>query len=297
MRLSIADLYIDIECENVGIGNMPNLKPFVVLDDEAKTNPVICRIQTGQTISIEKSMPALSQMSNGKMLRLWLFPDFCKLSLSTCGNDKVYWLETDRQWKIVRTNWSPIMTDSVDIFNDIVMIAFIYSSAFYHTVTIHASCVAIKNNGCMFVGPSGIGKSTHSCLWLHYIPETRLLNDDQPIVRLLSGETVRVYGSPWSGKTPCYHNEGVGLKSLFFMEQALENYIARLNGIETFQKLMRAASLIGRDTFSFEPISGTLAKIAGMIPAFQFKNRPEKEAAELSYRSFIQLLDLNFHLP
>ena len=31
------------------------------------------------------------------------------------------------------------------------------------------------------------------------------MNDDNPIVRVIDGKAF-VYGSPWSGKTPCYRN-------------------------------------------------------------------------------------------
>lgn len=29
------------------------------------------------------------------------------------------------------------------------------------------------------------------------------MNDDNPVVRVIDGEAM-IYGSPWSGKTPCY---------------------------------------------------------------------------------------------
>ena len=56
----------------------------------------------------------------------------------------------------------------------------------------------------MLLGKSGTGKSTHSRLWLKYIPDTKLLNDDNPAVRIMDNNTIMIYGTPWSGKTPCY---------------------------------------------------------------------------------------------
>jgi hypothetical protein len=172
------------------------------------------------------------------------------------------------------------------------MIAFVYRSAFYQAVTIHASAIAVKNEGCTFVGPSGIGKSTHSRLWLQHVPDSRLLNDDQPVLRQLPDGTVRLYGSPWSGKTSCYCNEGVALKALFFMEQALENQLTPLTGIETFQQLMKATSLMGRDTVTFRAISSTQASVSGAIPAFRFQNRPTEEAVALSHQTFTDIVSL-----
>jgi hypothetical protein len=117
-----------------------------------------------------------------------------------------------------------------------------------------------------------------------------LLNDDQPVLRQLPDGTVRLYGSPWSGKTSCYCNEGVALKALFFMEQALENQLTRLTGIETFQQLMKFTSLMGRDTVTFQAISSTQASISGAIPAYLFRNFPAKEAVMLSHKAFADIV-------
>ena len=73
-------------------------------------------------------------------------------------------------------------------------------------VAIHSSVIVAEGRGVLFLGESGTGKSTHTRLWRESIEGAKLLNDDSPIVRIVDGE-VRVYGSPWSGKTPCYKNE------------------------------------------------------------------------------------------
>lgn len=290
MKLRIADLYMDVACEEHVISCLPNLRPFLVQDGEEVADvSLICRVETGMHLSQEKATPVLTSVLEGRIMRLWLMADCCSLSLTFPDSGRTYRLQADRRWKSVKTDWEPDVAESFVALNDFIMVAFVYSSAFWDTSLIHASCVAIGEEGCAFIGPSGIGKSTHSRLWQQYIPGARLLNDDQPVLRLKADGTVSMYGSPWSGKTACYCNEEVRLKGLFFMEQASENQIVRLSGVEAFQHLLKATSLIGRDTVTFEAISGTQARIAGLIPAFRFKNHPHKDAAYLSYQAFMSM--------
>ena len=286
MRLYIAGLFLDVSVDASVAQALPNLLPFVVPECDGQV--VVTRILTGQYISSEESSPTFVSQSDEKLIRVWLKPDECKLSITIPRSGQIFWLQADRQWQSVQTDWTPDSSESYVCLNDILMIAFVYRSAFYHTVTIHASAVAIQEQGCAFIGPSGIGKSTHSRLWLQYIPGARLLNDDQPVLRLHPDGTVMLYGSPWSGKTTCYHNEGVRLKALFFMQQASENAITRLSGIETFQQLLKATSLMGRDTVTFQGISQTQAAICGAVPAYWFRNCPTQEAATLSHQVFLE---------
>ena len=92
------------------------------------------------------------------------------------------------------------------------------------------------------LGKSGTGKSTHSSLWLKHIPGTELLNDDNPILRLMPDGTARVYGSPWSGKTPCYKNKDVPAGAVVRIRQAPFNKIERLSAIQSYASLMASAS-------------------------------------------------------
>lgn len=289
MILQIAGLYMEIRCDERVEAHLPNLKPFVTTSLPEGESPV-CIFQTGQAIDEETTEPTLTSVSDDKTIRLWLKPEACKLSLHISSLGRTFWLQADREWKEVSTDWKPESSPLYPYLDDFIMIAFVYSSAFHHTATIHASSVAIDHQGCAFIGPSGIGKSTHSRLWLEHVPETRLLNDDQPVLRLQPDGTVCIYGSPWSGKTECFRNEGVELKTLFFMQQSQKNEITRFTPLETFQGLMKATSIIGRDTVTFKAISHTLASVSGVVPACLFKNQPTPEAVGMSYQAFSNCL-------
>ena len=58
-----------------------------------------------------------------------------------------------------------------------------------------------------------------------------------------------------------------------------------MDGIEAFRMLLSSLPY-RRDSLSFAVISGTLAQIAGSIPTFTLYNKPEQEAALLSYNIF-----------
>lgn len=282
MKLQIAGWLVEVDCPDEVVAHLPNWRPFLALGADAPAASALCRVETGHVLQPEAVVPTLTNELEGRTLCLWLRPDSCTVRLMLHDEGCCYMLRANRDWSRVLTDWRYAGEASCRALDDFLMIAFIYSSAFHHTILMHASSVVCRDAGCAFIGASGVGKSTHSRLWLEHIPDTRLLNDDQPVFRHMPDGSVWVYGSPWSGKTPCYRNEGARLKALFFMQQAKENRAVRLDGIEAFYRLLESVSAIGRDARSFAGISETLAHVAGTVPAYLLRNLPEKEAALLS---------------
>ena len=86
------------------------------------------------------------------------------------------------------------------------MLCYAFAGAYEQTLLVHASVPQIGTTAFLFQGLSGTGKSTHSQLWRTHIPQVELLNDDNPVVRITADGRISVWGTPWSGKTPCYRN-------------------------------------------------------------------------------------------
>jgi len=161
------------------------------------------------------------------------------------------------------------------------MLMYAFAGACENILEMHASVVMHGGKGYMFLGRSGTGKSTHSSLWLKHIPDTELLNDDNPIVRVGNDGGIRVYGSPWSGKTPCYKNKNVPLGGIVRLSQAPENRIKRLSLLEAYASVMASCS-------SFRPISQiaeyqhkTISSILASVPCWHLECLPDEAAARL----------------
>ena len=169
--------------------------------------------------------------------------------------------------------------------NNALMLLFAFASAGSGLLEMHASVVVQDGKGYLFLGRSGTGKSTHSRLWMENIPGTRLLNDDNPILRLMPDGSARVYGSPWSGKTPCYKAEDAPVGAVVRIRQAPFNKIERLPLIQAYASLMASAS-------GFRPISNladghhhTLEGLAATVPCYVLDCLPDAAAAQLCYQT------------
>lgn len=163
------------------------------------------------------------------------------------------------------------------------MIAFAFSAAAKNVILVHASVVVKENIGYLFLGKSGTGKSTHSKLWLTHIDGTKLLNDDNPAVRITDDGVIKVYGTPWSGKTPCYINEEYPVGAFLRLEQYPENIIRRESAIHAFASVLSSCSVMIWDKPSYGNIIKTVEKTVGKAPVFYLKCLPDKAAALLSY--------------
>lgn len=162
------------------------------------------------------------------------------------------------------------------------MLLYTFCTSPYQTLMVHASVIRNDGLGYMFLGRSGTGKSTHSRLWLNHIPGSVLLNDDNPVVRVIDG-LAYVYGTPWSGKTPCYKNESVPLKAVVRLSQAPYNKIARFAPLQSFASLMPACSCMRWDSASVSALHKTVEKVITVVPGYGLECLPDEAAAVLCY--------------
>ena len=161
------------------------------------------------------------------------------------------------------------------------MIQFAMASACMGTALFHSATVSLNGKGYMFLGKSGTGKSTHARLWLKNINGVELMNDDNPAVRVKADGTATVYGTPWSGKTPCYKNVSAPLGGIVLLSQAPYNKITRLNGIGAYAAIVPSISGKRWDSRIADGLHETENTLAGNIPVWHLDCLPDADAARL----------------
>ena len=159
------------------------------------------------------------------------------------------------------------------------------------TVAIHTSVIQHGGKTVLFLGESGTGKSTHTRLWRENIEGAVLLNDDSPIIRIVDGKPW-VYGSPWSGKTPCYKNESYPLAACVRLSQAPYNKIERLKVAQGYGALHPSCPpCFAYDDALYDSISGVLSTLLSTVPVYHLACLPNAAAAWLSYETIFGICE------
>ena len=150
------------------------------------------------------------------------------------------------------------------------------------TIAIHTSVIQYKGRTVLFLGESGTGKSTHTRLWRENIEGAVLLNDDSPILRIIDGKAW-MFGSPWSGKTPCYKTESYPLAACVRLSQAPHNKIRRLSVAQGYAAIHPSCPPdFAYDDTLYDYISETLSEVLGQVPMYHLECLPDADAARLS---------------
>lgn len=167
--------------------------------------------------------------------------------------------------------------------NNALMLAFAFAGSRRQTLLIHASLVRNNGYGYAFIAKSGTGKSTQVSMWLRYIPGSDLMNDDNPIIRIIDGQPF-IFGGPWSGKTPCYRNIKAPLGAITRIDRAPENSIEQLVPIEAFASVLPACSTMKWDCEIYNHICDAITRIVETTGVYTLHCRPDEEAARVCYQ-------------
>lgn len=146
---------------------------------------------------------------------------------------------------------------------------------------LHASVVELDGRGYLFMGESGVGKSTHSRLWTEHMDGCRLLNDDCPLVTADGLGGFLVSGTPWSGKTPCYRKATCRVAGMARLRQAPCNRFTPLAGVEAFVGFIPGMSVMTSARELYSEATTTALELLEAVPFGILECRPDREAAML----------------
>ena len=207
-----------------------------------------------------------------------------EINNDTTQNGLVHTMITDPHFESATAYIRPEDSSMGAVLSSMVRFLFAQAVLEHDSVFIHASCVSMEGKSYLFLGKSGTGKSTHARQWLQAFPDCRLLNDDNPALRIEDGK-VMVYGTPWSGKTSCYKNEGYPVAGIARLRQAKTNSFSPLEGPEIFAALLPSCSAIRQDAGLLEALYCTLIQIAEQVTVGYMECLPNIDAARVCYNS------------
>lgn len=230
----------------------------LVYSNKADVEPGFVTIEVFRTSGgyhFELTQPGSSEVN----ARLSVSGDFRNASLSLAGRPVEQWLA----------------------FNSSVDFCYLLATAGKDTVLTHASSVIYKGKAYLFLGKSGTGKSTHSRMWQTTLEGVELMNDDHPVLRVGPDGMTVAYGSPWSGKTPCYKNISAPLGGIVRINRAPHNRAVRLSPIQAYASLMTSCSGMTWDRELADGKDRTLQGIISRTPCWIMECLPEEDAARV----------------
>lgn len=158
----------------------------------------------------------------------------------------------------------------------------------HNGMMLHASAVELDGKAYLFSADSGVGKSTHTRQWQKVFGEkAQVFNDDKPALRKLDGVWY-AYGTPWCGKDGINQNKKVPVAGICFLKQAEENRITPLSPVEAMFKIIAQTRRKFAKTETLDRMLALVDRLARDIPIFELENRPEPEAAKLSYETMLR---------
>ena len=206
---------------------------------------------------------------------------FCEGYLSTDQTSKTDMITevSDEEFSVEKAN-SPEFSDGY-IENLCIYRKICNRAPDFDRFLLHCSVVEHGGFAYAFSGRSGAGKSTHSKLWVKYLPDAKFLNGDKPIIGYENGGFF-VYGTPWQGKENYGYNGKVQLKNVCFIEQATKNEIAQIS-VGDFADRIFAQTLMPSTADGAVKTLDLLDKLVKTVPAYVLKCDISYEAFETSF--------------
>ena len=119
----------------------------------------------------------------------------------------------------------------------------------HRAMLVHSSALICGGKAYLFSADSGVGKSTHTRLWLDaFGDEVHIMNDDKPVLRIYD-DRILACGTPFDGGSGIALNETYPLGAIIFIERGEENSVRVPSDKEVIQKLyFQTARMVGPKT-------------------------------------------------
>ena len=149
-----------------------------------------------------------------------------------------------------------------------------------HIIYLHSSLININGQGLMFLGPSGIGKTTQAELWNEY-RDALIINGEVVFVQE-TPDAFLGWGTPWHGSSPYCENTNVPVCAMVVLKQTLENSIRELTGFEKVTAVSNSVFYPRWLENGMELCLETLDHLLAKVPVYELSGRPDEDAVRLT---------------
>lgn len=150
----------------------------------------------------------------------------------------------------------------------------------HHILYLHSSLIDYQGHGLMFLGPSGIGKTTQAELWNQY-RDALIINGDVVFVQE-TPEAFLGWGTPWHGSSPYCENTNAPVCAMIVLKQAPENSIRELMGFEKVTAVSNSVFYPRWLENGMELCLETLDHLLTKLPVYELSCRPDEDAVKLT---------------
>jgi hypothetical protein len=141
---------------------------------------------------------------------------------------------------------------------------------------VHAcGIVDTDNNGYLFVGQSGAGKTTMARLWAED-PGIRVLSDDRIILRWDRAQ-LWMYGTPWHGEAVFASAARAPLKQIYFISHGDKNSLNSMSGAESAASLFTCSFPVFYSSGGLKFTIDFYGSVANAIPCNKLSVVPNRE--------------------
>lgn len=148
-----------------------------------------------------------------------------------------------------------------------------------HILYLHSSLIEYQGRGIMFLGPSGIGKTTQAELWNQY-RGALIINGDVVFVQE-SEDSFLGWGTPWHGSSPYCENTNVPVRAMIVLKQTPDNSIRELTGFEKVTAVSNSVFYPRWLENGMELCLETLDHLLSSVPVYELSCRPDEDAVRL----------------
>ena len=277
----VATHVFGIEADEKYLALLTNYAPFEIAPEEAA--PLFnIHVHEEPLPTSEGWSHVYTDRSDEDMPRIEMYerPDAWLFAVSVLRESEIECvMECAKDWKDVQLYMKPRSVRFA--IDNTAMLVYAFSTADKSTLLFHSSVTVRDGKGYMFLGHSGTGKSTHSQQWKAAFEDATLLNDDNPAVKISEDGEVRVYGTPWSGKTPCYKNDSAKVAALVQLAQAPQNKIERMKMTKAYPFILASVSGMKIMPETMDRIYESIARLLELIPVYHLECLPNPDAARL----------------
>lgn len=275
----VAGHYFSVTAEESVFAQMSNYQPFETKNADEDT---VFDLTVGDVDLSEEKTHVYTDVSDDDMPRIEFYrigQDRLFQVSMTKASETCLSLRTSDDFRHASLSFSaPDIRFCID---NACMLLYAFATASKQTLEMHAAVIERKGHGFLFLGHSGTGKSTHARMWMAAFEDAKLLNDDNPILRILENGEVHVYGSPWSGKTPCYINREVPVGAIVQLAQAPYNRIQPIRLPEAYAYMLSSASGLKIEPKMMDALYDTIARTIQTVQVYKMECLPDTDAARV----------------